>query len=79
MPGSPWDTDSPCFHHMGFWTNCLDSTLDSWRDAGGEIFYDSRPAGRRFGYVDLPATGMRIEAVDDVQRTSFLSTWASGD
>ena len=79
VPGSPWDTDSPCFHHMGFWTNCLDSTLDSWRDAGGEMFYDSRPAGRRFGYVDLPATGMRIEAVDDVQRTSFLSTWASGD
>lgn len=79
VPGSPWDTDSPRFHHMGFWAHCLDSTLDKWRDAGGEMFYDSRPAGRRFGYVDLPASGVRIEAVDAAQRESFLSTWASGD
>lgn len=79
VSGSPWDTDSPRFHHMGFWAHCLDSTLDKWQDAGGEMFYDSRPAGRRFGYIDLPASGVRVEAVDEAQRESFLSTWVGGN
>lgn len=79
VPGSPWETDSPHFHHMGFWAHCLDATLDKWHDAGGEMFYDSRPAGRSFGYVDLPASGVRVEAVDEAQRASFLSTWAGGN
>lgn len=78
VAGSPWEAASPRFHHIGFWSQCLDSTLDTWRDAGGTMFYDSRPEGRRFGYVDLPASGMRVEAVDDAQRENFLATWASG-
>lgn len=79
VPGSPWEADSPRFHHMGFWASCLESTLDTWHAAGGTIFYDSRPQGRRFGYVDLPASGMRVEAVDEAQRENFLATWARGD
>lgn len=79
VAGSPWEAIAPRFHHMGFWASCLDSALRTWEDAGGTMFYDSRTQGRRFGYVDLPASGVRVEAVDEIQREGFLARWARED
>lgn len=75
-PDSPWGCAAPTFHHLGFWTHCLDDTVDSWLGDGGAMFHDGRQHGRRFAYVDAPRSGVRLEAVDDAQREGFLRRWA---
>lgn len=78
VSGSPWETDVPRFHHLGWWTSCLPDTVDSWSESGGEVQFDGREHRRRFVYVDAPRSGVRLEAVDAVQREGFLRRWTQG-
>ena len=75
VAGSPWEAQSPHFHHLGFWSSCLDRTLADWAEAGTEPVFDGREYGRRFAYVDAPRSGVRLEAVDLSQQADFLSRW----
>lgn len=77
-PGSPWHSEKPGFHHLGWWTNCLDRTLDEWSERGAQPFFDGRTHGRHFGYVDAPASGVRLEAVDARQQIDFVQRWGEG-
>jgi hypothetical protein len=74
VPGSPWE--SPGFHHLGWWTSCLPDTVEQWTEAGAALHFDGQDHGRRFAYVDAPKSGIRLEAVDAVQREGFLAQWA---
>ena len=74
--GSPWHSEQPGFHHLGWWSHCLDETLAGWVDRGAEPLFDGRHHGRRFGYVDAPASGVRLEAVDIGQRKAFVQRWS---
>lgn len=76
VEGSPWQAESAHFHHLGWWTTCLATTIDSWRAAGTEMHFDGREHGRRFAYVDAPNSGMRLEGVDAAQRDNFVRRWA---
>lgn len=75
VEGSPWETTTPTFHHLGWWSRCLPETIEHWTDNGGGMRFDGREYGRRFAYVDAPRSGARLEAVDSVQRSDFLHRW----
>lgn len=78
--GSPWETNTPTFHHLGWWTSCLADTIDSWTAAPGTtMHFDGRKHGRRFAYVDAPHSGVRLEAVDSIQQGGFLERWVADD
>lgn len=74
--GSPWETETPRFHHLGWWAACLDDTISEWQEAGASMAFDGRDHGRRFAYLDTPHSGVTLEAVDLVQREDFLRRWA---
>lgn len=76
VEGSPWATDAARFHHLGWWTSCLPKTIETWSESGGTMHFDGREHGRRFAYSDAPHSGVRLEAVDSVQRPDFLARWA---
>lgn len=76
-PRSPWETSRPVFHHLGWWTPDLAKTIADWAEAGGIPFFDGREHGRRFAYMDALNSGVRLEAVDLVQRDGFLDRWHS--
>lgn len=78
VEGSPWHVERPGFHHLGWWTDCLDELPRSWEAAGALPCFDGRDHGRRFLYADAPASGARLEAVDAKQREDFLRRWAAG-
>lgn len=85
-PGSPWETTTPRFHHLGWWSDCLDETVEAWtgpadsaHDASvattgpiATMMFDGRAFGRRFAYVDGPRSGVRFEAVDRSGFAGFL-------
>lgn len=72
---SPWETKAPRFHHLGGWSACLDDTIRGWEEAGAPLACDGRDHGRRFAYLDAPASGVTLEAVDLVQRADPLRRW----
>lgn len=74
--GSPWETETPKFHHLGWWAACLDDKISGWEEAGAAMSFDGRDHGRRFAYLDAPHSGVRLEAVDLAQREEFLRRWA---
>ncbi len=74
VKGSPWEAATPTFHHLGWWSSCLDHTVDAWTNTG-TIHFDGRKEGRRFAYIDAPHSGLRLEAVDASQRADFLHRW----
>lgn len=76
VAGSPWEAPVPRFHHLGWWTSCVSDTADAWTGSGGSMSFDGREHGRRFVYVDAPQSGVRLEAVADSQRPSFVEQWA---
>ncbi|MFD4369487.1 VOC family protein [Rhodococcus sp. NPDC058521] len=78
VEGSPWYSEKPGFHHIGWWSNCLDRTMASWAAHGGESFFDGRGYGRNFGYVDALASGVLLEAVGMQQREAFVRRWQGG-
>lgn len=75
--GSPWETDVPRFHHLGWWSTNLPETITAWTDAGATVCFDGREHARRFVYADAPRSGVRLEAVDAAQRAGFLARWTS--
>ncbi len=75
VAGSPWYATTPQFHHLGWWSHCLDNTTNSWIDKGAISYFDGRDHGRHFTYVDAPHSGVRLEAVDMVQKAAFLQQW----
>lgn len=77
IEGSPWETDTARFHHLGWWTSCLGDTIEAWGTQGARMHFDGRELGRRFAYVDAPHSGVRLEIVDAAQRDVFLRKWAS--
>lgn len=77
VAGSPWDAPEPRFHHLGWWTRCLDETAAAWTADERTLFFDGREHGRSFVYADAPASGARLEAVASSQRQAFLDRWAA--
>jgi hypothetical protein len=77
-PGSPWEvTDGPRFHHLGWWTDSLDTTACRWLTTGATPSYDGRTAGRSFAYFLAPSIGTNLEIVDNSRQSDFLKTWAN--
>ncbi|MQY31910.1 VOC family protein [Nocardia aurantia] len=77
VEGSPWHAPTPQFHHLGWWTSCLpdaDITDSPLRDTA-TMYFDGRPFGRHFVYLDAPHSGARIEQVDRIQQRSFIDRW----
>lgn len=77
-PGSPWEVlDGPRFHHLGWWTNSLDTTACRWLTTGASPSYDGRPSGRSFAYFFAPSIGANLEIVDTSRQSDFHKTWST--
>lgn len=65
QPGTPWHTpDGPRLHHIGRFTQDLDTGIDVIERAGGHVETDGREISGRWVYMRTPRSGVLIELIE---------------
>jgi hypothetical protein len=65
QPGTPWHTaEGPRLHHLGRFTDDLDTGIAAIERAGGHIETDGREISGRWAYVRAPRSGALIELIE---------------
>jgi hypothetical protein len=78
-PGSPWDGSAgPQLDHIGFWSADLLADSERIEANGGTLEVDGREMAG-FRYLRAPASGLRIELLNDATRGGFFSIFGMAD
>ncbi|MBN0043422.1 VOC family protein [Streptomyces actuosus] len=78
-PGSPWDASrGPRFHHLGYWTDDLETGSRRLSEGGFPAEFSGCPFGRPYAYHHVHSIGASVELVAAGFQPDFLATWHPG-